>query len=150
MRFSILVSTAFVAALNASAIPNGFSFAYENRTLEKTDKPKCDCWGSIMCATLKVQDCDEAVNYKLIRNDDINYGAVGSGMPHLGVCHGIGTDFGCGILITGNPGCVRSGNDMWWDYQDIRKSGCHHCGKKYWGDGCATTIDYYPECGKVH
>ncbi|KAI0853595.1 hypothetical protein F5Y00DRAFT_270758 [Daldinia vernicosa] len=149
MRLSILVSTAFVAALNASAIPNNISFAYENRTLEKTGSPEFDCRGSIMCSTVKVRDCDEGVNYKIIRNDDLNYGAVGSGKPHLGTCHGVGTDFGCAILIQGPPSCVRSGNDIWWDYQDIRKHGCHHCGHKRWGKGCSTTIDYEPSCDRV-
>jgi hypothetical protein len=35
---------------------------------------------------------------------------------------------------------------MWWDYQDIRKSGCKKCGTKHWGDGCMTTVNYVSGC----
>ncbi|XXH02736.1 hypothetical protein Hte_009121 [Hypoxylon texense] len=104
-----------------------------------------------MCPTLHVKACDEAVNSKLIRDDNVNYGAIRSGMPRVGECSGLATDFGCGILIQGPTNCTRTGNDMWWDYQEIRSSGCHHCGHKYWSDwGCSTTIDYFPVCGIWH
>ncbi|KAI8966411.1 hypothetical protein F5Y11DRAFT_155228 [Daldinia sp. FL1419] len=151
MQLNFLILTAFTAAVGASAIPHELGFTYKNNTLEKKEYGvHCDCKGSIMCATLKVQACDEAVNFKLIRNDAINYGAIGSSAPHHGVCHGIGTDFGCAITIQGHSSCIRTGNDIWWDYQVIRHSGCHHCGHKYWGDGCSTVIDYEPQCGRIH
>ncbi|KAI0837999.1 hypothetical protein F5Y06DRAFT_287492 [Hypoxylon sp. FL0890] len=153
MRLNIAVLMAFAAVTNAAAIPASLNQTNGNETHSWSTPldPRriYDCKGSIMCPTLKVQWCDEGVNSKLIRNDEPNYGAAGSGRPHVGVCHGKHTDWGCAILIQGNRGCVRSGNDMWWDYQEIRKSGCHHCGHKYWRDGCSTTIDYYPECDFV-
>ncbi|OTB12782.1 hypothetical protein K445DRAFT_25204 [Daldinia sp. EC12] len=147
MRLDIFILSPLATVLNASAIPRDISFA--NDSLVKAEDESYDCQGSIMCATVHVQACDIAVNSKLIRDDEPNYGSIGSGTPHRGACHGIGSDFGCAILIEGHPGCVRSGNDMWWDYQEIRHSGCHHCGHKYWRDGCATTIDYEPECDRI-
>ncbi|KAI1098004.1 hypothetical protein F4804DRAFT_350912 [Jackrogersella minutella] len=148
MRLSVSILAALAAAVNSFAIPPSLNYTtYDNQTLSPS--ATYDCRGSIMCSTVKVVWCDEGVNRKLIRNDDINYGAAGSGKPHVGICHGKGTDFGCAVFIQGNTGCVRSGNDMWWDYQEIRKNHCHHCGHKYWGNGCMTTIDYEPECDRI-
>ncbi|KAI0172622.1 hypothetical protein GGR52DRAFT_572448 [Hypoxylon sp. FL1284] len=113
----------------------------------KPFEPTYDCNGSIMCPTINVAGCDRAVNYDLTRNSDLNYGPKGSGRPWIGVCHGVHSDFGCGIFIEGPLNCSRSGNDIWWDYQDIRQYGCHKCGHKYWTSwGCKTTIDYKPVC----
>lgn len=52
-------------------------------------------------------------------------------LEYTGACFGY-----CGIFIQGKSHCTRSGDEMWWDYQDIRKSGCGKCGTKHWGDGC--------------
>ncbi|KAI2619622.1 hypothetical protein GGR54DRAFT_639947 [Hypoxylon sp. NC1633] len=156
MHLSLIVVVAFAAVAKASAIPRRSSqlFSKNNSTttlLSRDDDPAIhyDCYGSTMCPVMHVRDCDGAVNDKLIRNDVVNYGAAGSGKPHLGVCRGINTDYGCAVFIEGPDHCVKSGNDIWWDYQEIRNSGCHHCGHKYWGDGCMTTINYEPECHKV-
>ncbi|KAI1453961.1 hypothetical protein F4805DRAFT_340286 [Annulohypoxylon moriforme] len=164
MRFSILsIVAAYTAGAASLVIPHNTTYnettSYDGSqnltSLPSLERPRkdynatYDCGGSIMCPTVKVVWCDEGVNSKLIRNDDINYGAVGSGKPHFGVCHGKATDFGCGIIIQGPSHCVRSGNDMWWDYQEIRQSGCHHCGHKYWGDGCSTDVDYWQSCRLV-
>ncbi|KAI1417250.1 hypothetical protein F5Y13DRAFT_185321 [Hypoxylon sp. FL1857] len=148
MCLSIVISMAFATVLHAMAIPLSLNQASRNETLGPISPYNCE--GSIMCSTIKVQWCDEGVNWELDRSDEINYGAAGSDKPHAGVCHGIGTDYGCAIIIQGDHHCIRSGNDIWWDYQDIRKSGCHHCGHKHWGNGCMTTIDFYPECDWVH
>ncbi|KAI1472374.1 uncharacterized protein F4812DRAFT_464478 [Daldinia caldariorum] len=147
MRLNIFVLSAFATLLHASAIPRDVSSA--NASITEWAGPLYDCRGSIMCSTLHVKACDVAVNTQIIRDDELNYGSASSRRPHLGACHGLGADFGCAILVEGNPKCVRSGNDLWWDYQEIRKNGCHHCGHKYWGKGCKTTIDYEPECRRI-
>ncbi|KAI2464625.1 hypothetical protein F4781DRAFT_436221 [Annulohypoxylon bovei var. microspora] len=157
MRLSHVFSVvaAYVASATALSIPPPLNStyndtaSYDEHQNVTVDSRIYDCGGSIMCSTVKVVWCDEGVNSKLIRNDELNYGAVGSGKPHFGICHGKGTDFGCGVIIKGPNHCVRSGNDMWWDYQEIRGSGCHHCGRKYWGDGCSTNIDYWQSCRLV-
>ncbi|KAI0894115.1 hypothetical protein F4806DRAFT_131310 [Annulohypoxylon nitens] len=172
MRFAILsVVAAWIVGATSLAIQNTTSLATLNSTIyDETPPPAVDgdhricipsgqpnpglnstydCGGSIMCNTVKVVWCDKGINHKLIRNDDLNYGAIGSGKPHFGVCHGQFTDFGCAIIIQGPKHCVRSGNDMWWDYQEIRSHGCHHCGNKHWGDRCSTTIDYWESCRLV-
>ncbi|KAI1206668.1 uncharacterized protein F4807DRAFT_469917 [Annulohypoxylon truncatum] len=163
MRFSILsIVAAYVAGAMSLVIPQNTTYNETShdgtQNLTSSLSPAShrgdyhvsyDCGGSIMCPTVKVVWCDLGINRKLIRNDDLNYGAIGSGKPHFGVCHGKATDFGCGIIIQGPSHCVRSGNDMWWDYQEIRQWGCHHCGHKYWGDGCSTDIDYWQSCRLV-
>ncbi|OTA82009.1 hypothetical protein M434DRAFT_37300 [Hypoxylon sp. CO27-5] len=153
MRLNLSIFAAFAAVFNAMAAPHCMNRTDVNGTSPSStlsDPVKTyDCDGSVMCSTLKVQWCDEAVNWSLIRTDEAIYGPAGSGQPHLGACHGRGTDFGCAIVLEGSKECKRSGNDIWWDYQEIRKSGCHHCGHKRWGNGCSTTIDYYPECDWV-
>ncbi|KAI1803750.1 hypothetical protein F4811DRAFT_316438 [Daldinia bambusicola] len=150
MHFNTFALSVFATLLNASAIPRDVSPANQSLGLGEWDGPEYDCRGSIMCTTVRVKDCDRAVNSKLIRSDEVNYGSVESKRPHVGVCHGLGTDFGCAITIEGNSECVKSGNEIWWDYQEIRNNGCHHCGHKFWGDGCKTTIDYTPECHRVY
>ncbi|KAK4151219.1 hypothetical protein C8A00DRAFT_36120 [Chaetomidium leptoderma] len=85
-----------------------------------------------------VRDCDIAVNTVLFRNNDLNYGAAGSGKAD-------GAQRGrCKIFLAGPRNCQRSGNDMWNDYQQIRAHGCSRCGTKTWGelDVCRTTVNY--------
>ncbi|KAI1378979.1 hypothetical protein F4677DRAFT_465255 [Hypoxylon crocopeplum] len=154
MRSNTVIIATFATMLNARNIPRQPDIS-PNDNLTHIHSTRQDtgvsynCDGSSMCPTIHVHDCDSAMNSKIIRDDNMNYGAAGSGMPHIGVCRGIATDYGCAIFVQGPTSCVRSGNDIWWDYQDIRDNGCHHCGHKYWGDGCMTTIDYEPECHRV-
>lgn len=83
MRFSLFFLSALVASAAAVVIPD---HAHEHdfeadvspvpgNVLDKRDS--YDCKGSSMCSTLQVRACDDAVNSKLIRNDDVNYGAPG-------------------------------------------------------------------------
>ncbi|KAI2605314.1 uncharacterized protein GGS25DRAFT_524831 [Hypoxylon fragiforme] len=147
----VFSNTTTTTAAAAAAAAAAATFHLSNDTTPPTPNPgPCDCLGGSMCGTLHISDCDYAINAKLIRTDDIKYGAEGSTSPHQGVCHGLGTDYGCGIVIQGGRHCVASGNQMWWDYQDIRDHGCHHCGHKYWGSGCSTVVDYFPVCDEVH
>ncbi|KAM7194055.1 hypothetical protein V8F20_008151 [Naviculisporaceae sp. PSN 640] len=105
--------------------------------------PSYDCEGSIMCNTISLNWCDEAVNEKLQRRDDITYGP---GLTKVGACGGWGT-FGCAIFIQGDDSCNRTGNQLWWDYQDIRSVGhCSKCGTKHWYPGCMTTVNYVTWC----
>lgn len=39
----------------------------------------------------------------------------------------------CKIFIAGPRDCVRTGNQMWQDYQEIRRAACKRCGSKHWG-----------------
>ena len=50
----------------------------------------------------------------------------------------------CKIFIAGPRDCVRTGNQMWDDYQQIRKAKCARCGSKHWGvnNACRTTVNY--------
>ncbi|KAH6640172.1 hypothetical protein F5144DRAFT_609227 [Chaetomium tenue] len=152
MRFDIIASLVFATMDTASAIPldhdhnhvEDMSSPVPRSVLDKRDS--YDCKGSSMCSSLQVRACDDAVNSKLICNDDVNYGASGSGRPQGGACSNIFGGYGCGIFIQGKSHCVRTGNQMWWDYQDIRKSGCQKCSTKHWGDGCMTTVNYVSGC----
>lgn len=77
---SIIVS-ALVLAASSTAIPHAHEDTETSPVLrsplEKRDT--YDCKGSSFCgsATLSVADCDNAVNNKIIRNNDVNYGASG-------------------------------------------------------------------------
>lgn len=42
-----------------------------------------DCKGSSLCSSLQVSFCDDAVNNKIIRNNNVNYGAPGWVVPPL-------------------------------------------------------------------
>ncbi|KAM0540864.1 hypothetical protein ACHAPJ_013476 [Fusarium lateritium] len=78
--------------------------------------------------------CDHAVN-SLQRNDDKNYG---DGKPLEGNCWGDRDGYGCTVFVRGK-GCVLSGNEMWWKYQDLRdsdKGDCSKCGSVHYGNGC--------------
>lgn len=61
-----------------------------------------------------------------------------------GECSQNGFNTGCGVFLEGN--CVTSGNAMWWAYQDLRKAGCHVCGKIDMGNGCNLKVDYVTNC----
>nr|RBQ87628.1 hypothetical protein FVER53263_00029 [Fusarium verticillioides] len=110
---------------------------------QPTEQPTTyDCKGSGICSlsTFQVKYCDHAIN-SLIRNDDKNYG---DGKALSGNCWGDSTGNGCGVFVTGK-GCVMSGNEMWWKYQDLRddnKGGCSKCGSVHYGDGCRFTVNY--------
>ncbi|EXL58562.1 hypothetical protein FOCG_02072 [Fusarium oxysporum f. sp. radicis-lycopersici 26381] len=145
MRFntitlSILLAQSTCLAAPADGIDSspGFSLAPRSK-LETRDS--YDCNGSGLCGTISVKNCDDAVNNRLIRNNDVNYGAPGSGRSQTGTCQGA-----CGIFIQGRSTCARTGNQIWYDYQDIRRSGCRICGSKHWGDGCLTTINRVSGC----
>ncbi|KAI1021803.1 hypothetical protein LB505_008864 [Fusarium chuoi] len=143
MRFSIIASSLLLAQGSCLAAPpintaEGFSPVPRSK-LEARDS--YDCNGSGLCGIIPVRDCDQAVNNRLIRNNDVNYGAPGSGRPQTGTCQG-----NCGIFIQGRSTCARTGNQIWYDYQDIRRNGCRICGSKHWGDGCLTTINRVTGC----
>ncbi|KAH6693628.1 hypothetical protein F5X68DRAFT_247988 [Plectosphaerella plurivora] len=152
MRFSLFALAALAATVTGSAIPVDHTHEHVHEDvslvprspLDKRDS--FDCKGSSMCATLNVAACNNAVNFRLIRNNDVNYGAPGSGRRFTGACEQIVQGYGCGVFIQGKSHCARTGNEMWWDYQDIRNNGCRVCGTKHWGDGCMTTINYVSGC----
>ncbi|KAH6843424.1 hypothetical protein B0I37DRAFT_418525 [Chaetomium sp. MPI-CAGE-AT-0009] len=148
MRFDIASVLVFAAMATASAIPHehveDLSSPVPRSPLDKRDS--YDCKGSSMRSSLQVRACDDAVNNKIIRNDAVNYGAPGSGRPQTGACSSIFGGYGCGVFIQGKSHCARTGNQIWHDYQDIRKNKCGKCGTKHWGDGCMTTINYVSGC----
>lgn len=112
--------------------------------LDPWNYPNYDCRGSVMCGSTPVRVCDIAVNQKLIRADDVYYGP---GLAKVGACNGLTVDLGCGIFVQGNSDCVRTGEEIWDDYQDIRYiAGCPKCGTKHWAPGCMTTINYITWC----
>ncbi|KAI9167996.1 hypothetical protein HJFPF1_04140 [Paramyrothecium foliicola] len=163
MRFNLLTFVACVASgAVGSAIPHDHAeHAIRSEDLRTSPNPRSqieirdsfDCKGSSICSTMPVASCDRAVNFNLIRDDGVNYGAPGSGRRFTGTCSkyaigGLGTQPGCGIFIQGKSHCARSGNEMWWDYQHIRSNGCGKCGTKHWGDGCMTTINYVSTCDR--
>jgi len=128
MRFEIL-STLFLTSFASAAAVAPAVAEDQSPNLQKRDYFDCD--GSGMCAGAVnfVRDCDIAVNTVLIRNDDLNYGAQRGN---------------CKIFIAGPRDCERTGNQMWYDYQEIRSHGCARCGSKHWGrdNACRTTVNY--------
>ncbi|KAL6865548.1 hypothetical protein ACO1O0_001642 [Amphichorda felina] len=110
--------------------------------------PSYSCKGQAVCGSqLHLKKwCDIAVNDKLTRNDDINYGSPESSLPDTGVCYGAAFGNGCGVFIRGPSHCKFSGNKMWHDYQEIRDSGCGICGFKKYDDGCEMVIDQVSGC----
>ena len=84
MRITIAVLWGFAAIAAAGTIPVPRS---NTDSMEAGSSPALtgllakrdsyDCKGSSMCKSLQVRACDEAVNNKLIRNNDVNYGAPG-------------------------------------------------------------------------
>ncbi|RAK90770.1 hypothetical protein BO79DRAFT_215772 [Aspergillus costaricaensis CBS 115574] len=80
-----------------------------------------DCKGSSMCSTPDLLKwCDHAVN-TLYRDDDPTYHSADDLNSLSGNCWG-DQNRGCGVFIQGQN-CSISGNDMWNDYQNIRKIG---------------------------
>jgi hypothetical protein len=84
MRITIAVFSAFVAIAAAGTIPvprSNADFMEPGSSPALTGllakRDSYDCKGSSMCKSLQVRACDEAVNNKLIRNNDVNYGAPG-------------------------------------------------------------------------
>lgn len=68
-------------------------------------------------------------------------------MPESGSCTSNLAHFGCGVFVRGPAHCAFSGNQMWWDYQEIReKGGCGKCGSKKYDDGCEVVVDYVSGC----
>ncbi|KAJ6038212.1 uncharacterized protein N7446_005026 [Penicillium canescens] len=108
------------------------------------DASDYDCEGSTMCSTPDMLKwCDHAVNY-LHRDDDPFYNTNGAASQTRN-CWGDQTR-GCGVFVQGTN-CSISGNDMWNDYQNIRKiGGCNKCGTYHRGNGCLVTIDYVYQC----
>lgn len=104
------------------------------------------------------ENCDIAINFQVYRFPDYFYNPT-----HSTVGRGPGDengvrkpcwkgdnpfDIGCGIEVEGPESCQRSGEQLWWDYQDIRQAGCTLCASKTWGPGnkCRTKVDYVTNC----
>jgi hypothetical protein len=80
MRFSVATVISLLAISSASAIPSpdvDIDMSPNPRGILDARDDSYDCKGSSMCKTLQVRACDDAVNNKLKRNDDVNYGADG-------------------------------------------------------------------------
>ncbi|KAF5546607.1 hypothetical protein FMEXI_5630 [Fusarium mexicanum] len=76
MRFSIITSSLLLAQGTCLAAPPGEGFSLLPRSkLEARDS--YDCNGSGVCGSIPISDCDQAINNRLIRNNDVNYGAPG-------------------------------------------------------------------------
>jgi len=134
MRFNIFATLLLTGFASAAAV------APDQSPNNIVKRDSFDCAGSGMCGSAVnfVRDCDIAVNSVLIRNNDVNYGASGSGKAD-------GAQRGrCKIFIGGPRDCVRTGNQMWQDYQEIRRAACAKCGSKHWGtnNACRTTVNY--------
>ncbi|KAF5558178.1 hypothetical protein FNAPI_5195 [Fusarium napiforme] len=94
MRFSIITSSLLLAQGSCLAAPSvntaeGFS-PVPRSNLEARDS--YDCNGSGLCGAVQVRDCDNAINNRLIRNNDVNYGAPGLSQKRE-------TEYGCGMTI---------------------------------------------------
>ncbi|KAK8038641.1 hypothetical protein PG993_007052 [Apiospora rasikravindrae] len=123
-------------------------------TLPLTSRDTYDRKGSGMCGskTMQVKYCDEAVNNFLIRDDAYRY------RPDVyNKCAGAGTTVtsGCHVSVEGDAACRRSGNQIWQDYQDLRRNGADKCGSKHWDQweggkklACRTTVNYISDCMK--
>ncbi|OBT64466.1 hypothetical protein VE03_05358 [Pseudogymnoascus sp. 23342-1-I1] len=142
MHFNVLAILSLANIVSASAIlETSSSLAILSK------RAAYSCKGNTLCgstANLRTW-CDNTVNNKIIRNDVVNYGPPGSGLPSGG-CTGNVAGFGCGVFVEGNSGCTMSGNAIWWAYQDIRNSGCQICGQADFGNGCYLTIDRVSSC----
>lgn len=89
MLFCISILMASVATINADQVLPSSVLPLEDNpdTVQVIPDPvtsvdaepteiRYDCRGSTMCPTIHVKACDEAVNSKLIRDDNVNYGAI--------------------------------------------------------------------------
>jgi hypothetical protein len=135
-------------------------------TVFSPDPTDYDCKGSTLCTTPGLLAwCDTAVN-NLGRNDSLSYNtklvhysplrfafdkhslissSCSGNASQTGNCWGDGTR-SCGVFIQGTD-CSISGNDIWFDYQNIRKiGGCKECGSYHREDGCLVTINYVYKC----
>src|SRR4051794_22921177 len=65
-----------------------------------------------------------------------------------GNCYGDGAS-GCGVSLQGTD-CTISGNDIWFDYQNIRSiGGCKKCGSFHRKDKCLITVNYVSGCKNI-
>ena len=78
MQFNLFALVAVLLVGTAAAVPHALDAETSPVALNILQaRDNYDCKGSSMCKSLQVRSCDDAVNNKLIRNDDVNYGAPG-------------------------------------------------------------------------
>lgn len=104
-------------------------------------------------------ECDTVINDHLWRVDNFNYtigkwpesASANAPCTAKGPYRGRLSAEGAGMTIEGPPHCKRTGNQIWYDYQDIKHYGCKSCGYKSWGaDGrCRTVINYKTDCPRT-
>lgn len=112
------------------------------------------------------ESCDYVANEVIERTDTTIYtgfmdphGFAAPGTP-LKLCWFANNGYyrgGCGFRIEGGPACNRTGNQLWWDYQDIKAAtdeACSimgNCGTKLWfieetKEVCKLIVDHMVEC----
>ncbi|KAH9895327.1 hypothetical protein F4778DRAFT_267239 [Xylariomycetidae sp. FL2044] len=156
MHIPTLLTLSALALINALPQPELDSHDASSPPTNLTsrdDGVSYDSKGSGMCGALQIKYCDQAVNRYIYRDDQVRYTPASHGMCNGG-CSALGAEglqgSGCSVFVDGPQyDCDVSGNQLWWDYQDIRANGVEKCGSKHWGNGCRTTVNYVAACFKA-
>lgn len=102
--------------------------------------------------------CDRVINENIWRSDRFHYTVGKKVWPESERANEPCVDAedrpghpslaGCQMWLEGPEHCKRTGNQVWWDWQDIHHYGCTICGKKTWGKRgeCTTVVDGDPAC----
>lgn len=108
--------------------------------------------GNMQCDTVEMaKTCDRVINFAVHRSDDaIYFPGRWLGFDYDAPCLKTrGSRFrGCSMYIEGADWCNRTGNEIWWDYQDMKRIGCESCGWRAWGDRgeCKTVVNFDDDC----
>lgn len=121
------------------------------------DPSTYDCDVNILCGRgLMEPTCDRVINTHIWRSDKFIYN-IGK-WPEVDPFHAPCTDYsvvgelhahiGCSMYIEGPEHCNRTGNQIWWDYQDIKRYGCRSCGLKTFGvmNECRVVVNHDSNC----
>lgn len=119
----------------------------------RSDSFSCDL--NVMCGQRIMEKlCDIVINEHLWRSDNFNY--TGGRWPVAAredapCTHDLPIQAGCSMYIEGPEYCSRTGNAVWYDYQDIKMYGCKSCGLKKWGRNleCQTVVNFDDNCPRA-
>lgn len=125
--------------------------------------PRCnapatyDCDVNDMCGAPWMERlCAVVINHHIWRSDNFTYligrwpDADWTNAPCVADSVVVGQHMhrGCSMYIEGPSHCKRTGNQVWWDYQAIKRYGCKSCGLRTFGihGECRIVVNYDSDC----